>query len=165
MVGAELRSGKLVADRAYWFEIACRGGYRRPPDVTASSRAQLAQQLHRAGALQNLDEFLGPARQRSLNLWLPANTARHVDGASLTYFDRDEFRRHQRRRDDAGEASTFHCVGADFVEVAASPAKYNAAAVTVMSLISRFLLAHAKSEPLSTYVQTRLPDPRVPATR
>lgn len=62
-------------------------------------------------------------------------------------------------------ASTFHCVGADFVEVAASPAKYNAAAVTVMSLISRFLLAHAKSEPLSTYVQTRLPDPRVPAPR
>lgn len=60
VVGAELRSGQLVADRAYWFEIACRGGYRRPPDVTAASRSQLAQQLHRVGALQNIDEFLGP---------------------------------------------------------------------------------------------------------
>lgn len=62
-------------------------------------------------------------------------------------------------------ASTFHCVGADFVEVAASPMKYNAAAVTVMSLITRFVLARAKSEPLSTYIQTRLPDSKVPAPR
>jgi hypothetical protein len=58
--GARFRAEALVADRAYWFEIACRGGYRRPLLDTQSSRAQIARQLHRIGALQKLDEFVGP---------------------------------------------------------------------------------------------------------
>jgi len=49
-----------LPDRAYWFEVACRGGYRRPLSDTEGSRAQIARQLHRIGALQKLDEFVGP---------------------------------------------------------------------------------------------------------
>jgi Subtilase family len=49
----------LVATRAYWFEIACRGGYRNLVD-TEGSRAQITRQLHRIGAPQLLDEFIGP---------------------------------------------------------------------------------------------------------
>ena len=60
VAGAQLRAEELVADRAYWFEVACRGGYRRPPSETEGSRAQIARQLHRIGALQRLDEFEGP---------------------------------------------------------------------------------------------------------
>ncbi|WP_084609451.1 S8 family peptidase [Archangium violaceum] len=60
MRGARLRTETLVADRTYWFEIACRGGYRRPLAETTGSRAQISRQLHRIGALQNLDEFVGP---------------------------------------------------------------------------------------------------------
>ena len=58
--GARFRAEVLVADRAYWFEVACRGGYRRPLCETDGSRAQLARQLHRISALQKLDEFIGP---------------------------------------------------------------------------------------------------------
>jgi hypothetical protein len=58
--GARLREEALVANRAYWFELACRGGYRRPPSDTESSRAQVQRQLHRMGAHQKLDEFVGP---------------------------------------------------------------------------------------------------------
>jgi hypothetical protein len=60
MRGARLRAETLVADRAYWFEIACRGGYRQPLTETNSSRAQLSRQLYRMGAFQKLDEFIGP---------------------------------------------------------------------------------------------------------
>ena len=58
--GPRLRSQTLVADSAYWFEIACRGGYRRPISETEGSRTQIARQLHRIGAHQKLDEFVGP---------------------------------------------------------------------------------------------------------
>lgn len=58
--GPRLRAQSLVADRAYWFEIACRGGYRRPLSETEGSRGQIARQLHRIGAAQRLDEFVGP---------------------------------------------------------------------------------------------------------
>lgn len=59
--GPRLRTEALAADRPYWFEIACRGGYRRPLTETAESRAQIARQVHRAGATQpRLDEFIGP---------------------------------------------------------------------------------------------------------
>jgi len=58
--GARLRVEQLAPDRAYWFEVACRGGYRRPLSETDGSRAQVARQLHRIGALQKLDEFVGP---------------------------------------------------------------------------------------------------------
>lgn len=58
--GPRLRSETLVAERLYWFEIACRGGYRRPPSETDGSRTQLARQLHRIGAQQRLDEFIAP---------------------------------------------------------------------------------------------------------
>jgi hypothetical protein len=58
--GAQLRAEALPADRPCWFEIGCRGGYRNAPEDTTNSRAQIARQLHRLGAAQKLDEFLGP---------------------------------------------------------------------------------------------------------
>jgi hypothetical protein len=59
--GARLRTNVLVADRAYWFEIACRGGYRRPLSETESSRSQISRQLYRiTDTIQPLDDFIGP---------------------------------------------------------------------------------------------------------
>jgi len=58
--GPRLRAEPLAADRAYWFEVACRGGYRRPLSETDASRAQITRQLQRVGASQKLDEFIGP---------------------------------------------------------------------------------------------------------
>jgi hypothetical protein len=58
--GPRLRAEGLIPDRAYWLEIACRGGYRRPLDETETSRRQIARQLVRVGALQLLEEFIGP---------------------------------------------------------------------------------------------------------
>ena len=59
--GTRLRTeAALAADRAYWFEVACRGGYRRPLVETEASRTQVARQLQRADAPQKLDEFVGP---------------------------------------------------------------------------------------------------------
>lgn len=59
--GPRLRAEAISGDRAYWFEVACRGGYRRPGELTESSRSQIARQLHRLGvAMQTLDEFSGP---------------------------------------------------------------------------------------------------------
>lgn len=40
--GPHLRAEQLVADRPYWFEVACRGGYRRSLSETDESRAQIA---------------------------------------------------------------------------------------------------------------------------
>jgi hypothetical protein len=59
-VGPRLEAITLEGDRAYWFEVACRGGYRRPAEETTRSRAQVLGQLHRMGAMQPLDEFPGP---------------------------------------------------------------------------------------------------------
>ncbi len=56
--GANLRASTLIPDRAYWLEIACRGGYRRPPSETINSRAQIARRLHHMGVNQQLDEFI-----------------------------------------------------------------------------------------------------------
>lgn len=50
----------LPEDCACWFEISCRGGYLNPIEDTGRSREQIARQLHRLGANQKLDEFLGP---------------------------------------------------------------------------------------------------------
>jgi hypothetical protein len=58
--GTRLRAATLGADAPYWFEIACRGGYRNPLKETEGSRAQIARQLYRIGAAQKLDEFIGP---------------------------------------------------------------------------------------------------------
>ncbi|MCP4660892.1 MAG: hypothetical protein GY856_36285, partial [bacterium] len=58
--GPRLRAETLVEERAYWFEVTCRGGYRRPAPETEGSRVQIARQLHRIGAGQTLDEFIGP---------------------------------------------------------------------------------------------------------
>lgn len=58
--GAPLRTDALPDDRACWFEIGCRGGYRNLEQDTTNSRAQISRQLHRLGASQKLDEFLGP---------------------------------------------------------------------------------------------------------
>jgi hypothetical protein len=62
IVGRQLRTETLVADRAYWFEIACCGGYRKESSDTDRSRTQINRQLHRIGALQKLDDFVGPER-------------------------------------------------------------------------------------------------------
>jgi hypothetical protein len=48
--------------RRYWYEVACRGGYRVPAEETAASRAQIARQLQRIGAAQQLDAFDGSER-------------------------------------------------------------------------------------------------------
>ena len=58
--GAQLRTEAMPANRPCWFEIGCRGGYRNPDVDTNNSRAQIALQLYRLGAFQELDEFLGP---------------------------------------------------------------------------------------------------------
>jgi hypothetical protein len=58
--GAQLRAEAPPADRPCWFEIGCRGGYRNRAEDTDNSRAQIARQLHRLGAPQKLDDFLGP---------------------------------------------------------------------------------------------------------
>lgn len=58
--GSRLRAETLADDRHYWFEIACRGGYRNPLVETDGSRAQLSRQLQRLGAGQKLDDFVGP---------------------------------------------------------------------------------------------------------
>ncbi len=55
-----LRETPLVADRAYWFELACRGGAYRPLLETEMSRTQILRQLHRLDALQKVEEFVGP---------------------------------------------------------------------------------------------------------
>lgn len=60
LAGQRLRSEKLIEGRAYWFEVACRGGYRRPSSETEISRTQISRQLHRIGWQARLDEFLGP---------------------------------------------------------------------------------------------------------
>lgn len=59
--GPRLRSETLPDDQAYWFEVTCRGGYRRPGGLAESSRSQIARQLYRLGLpLQTLEEFSGP---------------------------------------------------------------------------------------------------------
>jgi hypothetical protein len=58
--GPRLRAETLIDTRPYWFEVACRGGYRRPLAETQDSRAQIARQLYRIGAGQKLQEFVAP---------------------------------------------------------------------------------------------------------
>jgi hypothetical protein len=51
--GARLRAWAaregVPKDRKLWFEIACRGGYRNPPEQTRASRTQIDRQLRRTG--------------------------------------------------------------------------------------------------------------------
>jgi Subtilase family len=58
--GAQLRANALPDGRPYWFEIACRGGYRNRAEDTRVSRAQITRQLQMLSVGQRLDEFLGP---------------------------------------------------------------------------------------------------------
>ncbi len=58
--GPRLRTESIADDRAYWFEITCRGGYRQPDSLTVDSRSQIGRQLDRFGCSQKLDEFSGP---------------------------------------------------------------------------------------------------------
>ena len=58
--GPQLRADALLEDRAYWFEVGCRGGYRNPTSDTVGSRAQIERQLNRLGVNHKLDEFIGP---------------------------------------------------------------------------------------------------------
>lgn len=60
LAGQLLRTETIVEGRTYWFEVACRGGYRRPQSETDASRAQVARQLLRIGWRAKLDEFVGP---------------------------------------------------------------------------------------------------------
>ncbi len=59
-------------------------------------------------------------------------------------------------------ARKFTCIGCDFVEVASSNTKVNGAATVVASLLTRFVLAHASSEPLGSYIQVRRPRTALP---
>ncbi len=61
-LGPVLRATDLVESRMYWFELACRGGYRCPAEEANGSRSQVMRQLHRIGAELNVDEFLAPER-------------------------------------------------------------------------------------------------------
>jgi len=58
--GPRLRTETLIEARPYWFEIACRGGYRRPLSDTQDSRTQIARQLYRIGGAQPPQEFVAP---------------------------------------------------------------------------------------------------------
>jgi hypothetical protein len=58
--GPRLREATLIDARPYWFEIACRGGYRRPLSESQDSRTQVARQLYRMAAAQPLQEFVAP---------------------------------------------------------------------------------------------------------
>jgi hypothetical protein len=58
--GPRLRATALDDGRAYWFEVGCRGGYRRPKAETEASRGQITRQLQRIGWTAKIDEFLGP---------------------------------------------------------------------------------------------------------
>jgi len=54
--GARLAAKPPLPGSAAWFEISCAGGYRRE-GLSASSRAQIARQLHTIGAAQTFDEL------------------------------------------------------------------------------------------------------------
>lgn len=58
--GVQLRAETPPVDLPCWFEVGCRGGYRNPPEQTSNTRSQIARQLHRLGAFQRLDDFVGP---------------------------------------------------------------------------------------------------------
>ena len=60
LVATRLMLETLVLDRAYWFEIGCRGGYRNPEHYAEGSQIQVSRQLHRVGANQVLTPFSGP---------------------------------------------------------------------------------------------------------
>lgn len=62
LIGPRLRQQQVMEDRPYWFEIACRGGYRYDPDVTNHSRAQIYRQLYELTLLpqMGLEEFSAP---------------------------------------------------------------------------------------------------------
>lgn len=46
--------------RKLWFEIGCRGGYRRPWQETEHSREQIGRQLVRLGLPDRFEEFIAP---------------------------------------------------------------------------------------------------------
>jgi hypothetical protein len=58
--GPRLRDAQLDAAVSYWFEVGCRGGYRRPPAETDASRAQIVRQVRRIGWNARVDDFVGP---------------------------------------------------------------------------------------------------------
>jgi hypothetical protein len=59
--GPRFRAEGLPSSQAYWFEVTCRGGYRRPGGLADSTRSQIARQLHRLEIPHSpLEEFTGP---------------------------------------------------------------------------------------------------------
>ena len=56
--GSRLRPSEFKVSQPYWFEVACRGGYRRPENEAQQSREQLSRQLQCLGILQDIEEFL-----------------------------------------------------------------------------------------------------------
>ena len=60
--GPALRQTELIDGHMYWFELACRGGYRSPPDESKGSKSQVLRQIHRIGAKLTVDEFMAPER-------------------------------------------------------------------------------------------------------
>lgn len=60
LLQVQIQAGELVDDQVYWFELACRGGYRRPMQETETSRMQVTRQVRRLGHGDPVDEFIGP---------------------------------------------------------------------------------------------------------
>lgn len=58
--GAASPDVPLDPSRAMWFEIGCRGGYRRPQLDTERSREQVRRQLVKLGLSPRFEEFSGP---------------------------------------------------------------------------------------------------------
>jgi hypothetical protein len=58
--GPRFRTEDISDTQARWFEVTCRGGYRRPGELSESSRSQICRQLHRLGVSQAVEEFAGP---------------------------------------------------------------------------------------------------------
>lgn len=60
----DARQRQAVVDQArkIWFEIGCRGGYRRPMQETEQSRGQIRRQLMRRGLPHQFEEFIAPER-------------------------------------------------------------------------------------------------------
>lgn len=56
--GERLRLQRVAPELVSWFELGCRGGYRRPLAETESSREQIRRQVRRLGWEQRIEEFV-----------------------------------------------------------------------------------------------------------
>ena len=55
LAGSRLRKSTLAAEDVRWFEVACRGGRRRPREETERTRLQIGRQLQNLGCARPLE--------------------------------------------------------------------------------------------------------------